>query len=65
MKNYRDIKNVIDTVREELGIEKGKESKAIEMAKGFIRKGYPFSDIADGRGLYTEKIGKTVNSLKK
>ncbi|PIY08447.1 MAG: hypothetical protein COZ18_12200, partial [Flexibacter sp. CG_4_10_14_3_um_filter_32_15] len=60
LKNYRDIKNVIDTAKEE-----GKEEKAIEMAKNFILKGYPFEDIADGTGLTIEEIQKMADSLKK
>jgi predicted transposase/invertase (TIGR01784 family) len=54
LKSYRDIKNVIDTAIED---------KAIKMAISFIKKGYPFEDIADGTELSLEEVQKIANSL--
>ncbi len=59
LKHYRDIKNVVDTAKEE-----GKEERTIEIAKNFIKKGYPFEDIADGTGLSIIEVQKIANLLK-
>jgi len=54
LKNYRDIKNVIDTAI---------ENKAIDMAKKSILKGFSFEDIADISGLSIEEVQKIADSL--
>ncbi len=54
LKYYRDMKNVVDTSREEgiaEGMEKGALSKAIAIARKMKQKGMPEDDIAAITGL--------------
>ena len=63
LKYYRDIKNSLDTAKEEgiiEGIEKGIEKGKIEIAKNMISKGIEISLISEITGL-TEK---EINELK-
>ncbi len=67
LKNYRDIKNVIDTAREEgleEGIEKGEEKKAIEIAKQALLEGSSVEFACKITKLSTEEIQKIADSLK-
>lgn len=67
LKYYRDLKNVVDTSREEgkvegfeegfeEGIEKGIEKRNYEIAKKMKEKGLQNSDIADLTGLNEDEI---------
>lgn len=67
LKYYRDLKNVVDTSREEgkmegfeegfeEGIEKGIEKRNCEIAKRMKEKGLPNADIADLTGLNDDEI---------
>jgi predicted transposase/invertase (TIGR01784 family) len=65
LKAYRDLKNSIDTAREEgiiegeiKGMIKGKIEGKIEIAKSLKGKGFDLSDIADITGLSKEEIEK-------
>ena len=67
LKYYRDLKNSLDTAKEEgiiegmkKGIEKGIEKEKIEIAKNMISKGIEISLISEITGL-TEK---EINELK-
>ena len=63
LKNYRDIKNVIDTAREE-GIEKGEKKKAIEIAKQALLEGSSVKFVCKITKLSIEEIQKIADSLK-
>lgn len=68
LKNYRDIKNVIDTAREEgleEGIEKGEKKKAIEIAKQALLEGSSVEFVCKITKLSIEEIQKIADSLKK
>ena len=57
--DYRDLKNSIDTAREEgrkEGREEGEKKKAIEVAKKVKKKGYSFQDISEMTGLTIDEI---------
>jgi len=47
LKYYRDLKNSLDTAKDE---------KAIEIAKNMVKKGYSLSDIVDLTGLTKQQI---------
>ncbi len=58
---YRDLKNVVDTSREEgilEGIEQGVERRNIEIVKQMKKKGMSHSDISELKGLTNEEIEK-------
>ena len=55
LKYYRDIKNVVDTSREE-GREEGKEEKAIEIAKKLKNNNIPIEVIMQSTGLSKKEI---------
>ena len=61
LKYYRDLKNVVDTSREEgllEGIEKGIEKRNVEIAKKMKEKGMSLSDISELTGLDIGDISK-------
>lgn len=60
LKYYRDVKNVIDTTKEE-----AERKKVIEIVKKSIFKGESFEFIADITELSIEEIQKIANSLRK
>jgi predicted transposase/invertase (TIGR01784 family) len=55
LKYYRDIKNVVDTSREE-GIEEGKEERTLEIARELKKNGIPIDMIAKSTGLSKKEI---------
>ena len=57
LKYYRDLKNVVDTSREE-GILEGIEQRNIEIAKRMKKKGMSDSEISDLTGLTDKEINK-------
>jgi predicted transposase/invertase (TIGR01784 family) len=57
LKHYRDLKNVVDTARDEGKIE-GEKNKALETARICKKKGYPTKDISEITGLSKEEIDK-------
>jgi len=59
LKYYRDIKNVVDTSREEglkEGMEKGMEKRNIEIAKELKKNSVPIEIIVQSTGLSKEEI---------
>jgi len=65
LKYYRDIKNVIDTAKEEgvkkgklEGLKKGKTERSIEIAELMKKSGEPLSKIIQFTGLSPEEIQK-------
>ena len=58
LKSYRDLKNSIDTAREE-----GKIEGKIEMVKEMINSGEPFDKIVIYSGLTKEQIEKIKNGV--
>ena len=60
LKVYRDLKNSIDTAREE-GENKGKLEGKIEIARNLINKGFNISDIVEITGLSIIEIEKLKN----
>ena len=50
---------------EKIGIEKGENNKAIEVAKKMLRKGMDVDDIADISGLSVEEIKKLSDAFHK
>ncbi len=57
LKYYRDIKNVVDTSREE-GLQEGMEKRNIEIAKELKKNGVSIEIIAQSTGLSMEEIEK-------
>jgi predicted transposase/invertase (TIGR01784 family) len=57
LKYYRDIKNVVDTSREE-GLLEGLEKKTLEFAKKMKEKKEPIEKIMEYTGLSREDIEK-------
>lgn len=55
LKYYRDIKNVVDTSREE-GIEEGKEERTLEIARELKKNGIPIDMIVKSTGLSKKEI---------
>jgi predicted transposase/invertase (TIGR01784 family) len=62
---YRDIKNSIDTAKQEglaegmeLGMEKGKNQKALDIAKNMLADGVDINLIMKYSGLTLEQIDK-------
>jgi len=61
LKYYRDIKNVVDTSREEglkEGMEKGIEKRNIEIAKELKKNSISIEIIVQSTGLAKEEIEK-------
>lgn len=59
LKYYRDLKNVVDTSREEgilEGIEKGIEKRNVEIAQKMKEKGLSNSEISEMTGLSEDEI---------
>ena len=63
LKAYRDIKNSLDTAKEEgreeglaEGMAKGERNKALEIAKAMKSKGFSADDIAQITGLAAKDI---------
>lgn len=57
LKYYRDLKNVVDTSREE-GILEGIDKRNAEIAKKMKDKGMSISDISEFTGLDEDEIGE-------
>ncbi|MEO1516578.1 MAG: Rpn family recombination-promoting nuclease/putative transposase [Bacteroidota bacterium] len=57
LKYYRDLKNVVDTSKEE-GKEEGREERNAEIAKVLKDKGMPIDEISEITGLSREEIEK-------
>jgi predicted transposase/invertase (TIGR01784 family) len=55
LKYYRDLKNSLDTAKEE-GREEGREEREMEIAKKALAKGMSVDDIIDLTGLTREQI---------
>jgi|AntRauTorckE5430_2_1112549.scaffolds.fasta_scaffold13413_2 predicted transposase/invertase (TIGR01784 family) len=51
LKNYRDIKNLVDTSKEE-----GREERTIEFARKMKNSGEPISKIVEYTGLTEKQI---------
>jgi predicted transposase/invertase (TIGR01784 family) len=60
LKTYRDLKNSIDTAREE-GEIKGKIEGKIEIAKEMIKNGEPIEKIIRYTGLTKEQLEEIKN----
>lgn len=65
LKAYRDIKNSLDTAREEgreegriEGREEGEKNKALQIAKGMLERGMPIDVITEITGLTKEQIAE-------
>jgi len=61
LKYYRDIKNVVDSSKQEgilEGIEQGIDKRNIEIAKKMKEKGMDTSDISEMTGLSSEEISE-------
>ena len=65
LKYYRDLKNSLDTARDEgkleglsEGIEKGKMEKTLEVAKNLLNSGISIDVIMEATGLSKEQIDK-------
>ena len=68
LKQYRDIKNVVDTAKEEgkeIGKEIGKKTRSIEIAKVLLSENLPLEMIARATKLSIEEIQKIADSLGK
>lgn len=68
LKYYRDLKNSLDTAREEgreEGREEAKEEKAIEIAKKMILKEMNVSLISEMTGLTEKEINELKNNKQK
>jgi predicted transposase/invertase (TIGR01784 family) len=57
LKYYQDMKNSLDTAKEE-GIEKGVEKGKLEIARKALSKGMSLEDIMDLTGLTREQVEK-------
>ena len=61
LKHYRDLKNSLDTAREEgfaEGEERGKREGKLEVARKLIKKGLPIKDISELTGLTENEINQ-------
>jgi predicted transposase/invertase (TIGR01784 family) len=61
LKYYRDLKNSLDTARQE-GREEGREEGAIEIAKELLKKGISIEVISSSTGLTPERIAGLKNN---
>ena len=57
LKYYRDIKNVVDTSREE-GKEEGREERNIQIAKQMKKEGFTNQQILKLTGISDDEISK-------
>jgi predicted transposase/invertase (TIGR01784 family) len=68
LKVYRDLKNSVDTAREEgekIGIEKGEKKKAAETAKNLLSMGILTTEqVAQAAGLSAEEVRLMLQELK-
>jgi predicted transposase/invertase (TIGR01784 family) len=64
LKQYRDIKNVVDTAKEE-GKEIGKQERSIEIARNLLTNGLSIEIVAKNTNLSIEEIQKIADSLGK
>ncbi len=69
LKYYRDLKNSLDTAKEEgrdegreEGKEEGKEEKAFEFAREMLKENEPIEKIIRYTGLAKEQIEKLKNN---
>lgn len=67
LKYYRDLKNSLDTAKEEgkeegrqEGREEGRKQRALEIARNAIAKGFAVEDIMDLTGLSKDEIEKLM-----
>ncbi|HPO62230.1 MAG TPA: hypothetical protein PK762_04015 [Candidatus Kapabacteria bacterium] len=61
LKHYRDLKNSLDTSKEEGKIEgriEGENNKQIEIAMNMLKKGLDFSFITEITGLTAEEVSE-------
>jgi predicted transposase/invertase (TIGR01784 family) len=61
LKYYRDLKNSLDTAKEEgieIGVGKGIEIGKLEIAKKALKKGISIEDVVDLTGLSREQVEK-------
>lgn len=69
LKSYRDLKNSLDTAREEgekIGMEKGEKKKAVETAENLISLGIlTTGQIAQATGLAAEEVGLIRQGVEK
>jgi predicted transposase/invertase (TIGR01784 family) len=59
LKYYRDLKNSLDTAKEEgieIGVEKGREERNIEIARELLKNGIDIDVISKSTGLTQEQI---------
>lgn len=64
LKQYRDIKNVVDTAQEK-GEKIGKEKRSIEIAKNLLVYGLSIEIVSENTNLSIEEVQKIANSIKK
>ncbi len=64
LKVYRDLKNSVDTAREE-GREEGEKKKALEIAEAMFGEGESAAKISKYTGLSAEEIGRIQQGLEK
>ena len=64
LKQYRDIKNVVDTAKEE-GKEIGKQERSIEIARNLLTNGLSIEIVAKNTNLSIEKVQEIADSLGK
>ncbi|MCW3804528.1 Rpn family recombination-promoting nuclease/putative transposase [Marinilabiliaceae bacterium D04] len=67
LKYYRDLKNSLDTAKEEgheegwkKGLEKGKEERTSELVKSLLENGVSIEIISKSTGLTVEQIEKML-----
>ena len=64
LKYYRDVKNSLDTAKEE-GKEEGKEEEKQKIAEKCLRRGMSIIDTADITGLSEEEIQRIADKLNR
>jgi predicted transposase/invertase (TIGR01784 family) len=67
LKYYRDVKNSLDTAKQEgevIGLEKGKLEEKLEIAQNAIKKGFDNQTIAELTGLAIEQIEELRKKYK-
>ena len=68
LKYYRDIKNVVDTSREEgmekgmeKGIEKGRQAASASIARSLVGRGMDLDEISEVTGLSTAQLRRLLD----
>ena len=68
LKYYRDIKNVVDTSREEgmeegmeKGIEKGRQAASASIARSLVGRGMGLDEISEVTGLSTAQLRRLLD----